>query len=223
MILAIDTATAHAGIALYDGEAVLLEHAWHSFRNHTVELMPNVMRALTHQRQTPRDLTAVTVALGPGSFTGLRIGLGVAKGMAFASKIPVLGIPTLDIIGYAYARLERQTCAVIKAGRKRLCTATYVDEDGLQRLDDYRIVSRDELITGIDQPTWFYGELDTSLRKRLRYELGELAHLPSPAASLRRAGYLAEMGWQRLERGERDNLATLSPIYLNNPAGSKGA
>jgi len=83
-ILALDTATRMASIALYDGERVHSEETWHSERNHTVELMPSLVRLLERQRVSPQELTGVVVALGPGSFTGLRIGLSVAKGLALA-------------------------------------------------------------------------------------------------------------------------------------------
>lgn len=218
MILAIDTATRYAGIALYDGRAVVLEHAWLSNANHTIELMPNVMRALAQRELEFRDLVGLVVASGPGSFTGLRIGLSAAKGIAYASGKPLLGIPTLDILGYAYTPADLPACAIIQAGRKRLCVATYQrTSDGLERIDDYRIISQAELIAGIDRPTLFCGEMEPELRDRLQSRLGDKAILSSPAASVRRPGYLAELGWQRLQRGERDNLATLSPMYLHEP------
>ena len=218
MILAIDTATRYAGIALYDGRAVLLEHTWLSNANHTVELMPNIMRALGQRGMGLRDLQGLVVASGPGSFTGLRIGLSVAKGMAYASGKPLLGVPTLDILGYAYTQVALPTCAIIQAGRRRFCVATYQrTPDGLERIDDYRIISQADLIAGIDRPTYFCGELGPDLRDQLQARLGEKARLAHPAASVRRPGYLAELGWQRLQRGERDNLATLSPMYLHDP------
>ena len=221
MILAIDTATRYAGIALYDGQAVTVEHSWRSNANHTVELMPNIMRSLEQQEMQVRDLEGFVVAIGPGSFTGLRIGLSVAKGMAFVTGRPLLGIPTLDVLGYAYALEDVRTCAVIEAGRRRFCVATYQRVDSqLERLDDYRIVSQQELLSSIEMPTLFCGELTPALRNALKKECGDQALLTSPAFALRRPAYLAELGWQRLQQGERDTLATLAPIYLREPDGS---
>ncbi len=218
MILAIDTATRYAGIALYDGQAVLCEETWRSNDSHTRELMPNVVRALAQQEITVQDLTGLAVALGPGSFTGLRIGLSVAKGIAFVTGKPLLGIPTLDILGYAHARQDLRTCALVEAGRGRFCVATYRRGQALERLDEYRLLSPADLVASIEGPTLFCGEIDASLRSYLQERLGDLAIIVSPAECLRRAGYLAELGWQRLQRGERDDLATLSPIYLHHPA-----
>ena len=97
LLLAIDTATHFAGLALYDGDSVLAESCWLSRNNHSVELMPALVRMLEQQKLSANDLAVVAVAIGPGSFTGLRIGLSTAKGLAKATSIPILGIPTLDI------------------------------------------------------------------------------------------------------------------------------
>jgi tRNA threonylcarbamoyladenosine biosynthesis protein TsaB len=220
MILAIDTATRYAGIALYDGQAVLFEENWRSCESHTRELTPAIARALAQQGVRPDDLSGLVVSLGPGSFTGLRIGLSVAKGMAFVTGKPLLGIPTLDSVGYACACRDRRAIAVIEAGRGRFCTATYLRTNGLlERLDEYRIAAPDELLAGVELPVCVCGEIGEALRQYLRAQFGEAVELPSPAESLRRAGFLAEMGWQRLQRGERDNPASLSPIYLHYPSG----
>ena len=88
-ILAIDTATRMASIALYDGGRVHSEETWHSRRNHTVELMPSLVRLLDRQGVSPPELTGVAVALGPGSFTGLRIGLSVARARPLATLNPM--------------------------------------------------------------------------------------------------------------------------------------
>jgi tRNA threonylcarbamoyladenosine biosynthesis protein TsaB len=219
MILAIDTATRYAGIALYDGQAVLFEANWRSNESHTRELAPMIAHALEQQGVRPDDLSGLAVSLGPGSFTGLRIGLSMAKGMAFVTGKPLLGIPTLDSVAYACARQDGRIVAVIEAGRGRFCTATYVRRNGLlERLDEYRIAVPEELIAGIESPVCICGEIGVVLRQYLHAQLGDAVQLPSPAESVRRAGFLAEMGWQRLQRGERDNLASLAPIYLHHPS-----
>jgi tRNA threonylcarbamoyladenosine biosynthesis protein TsaB len=219
MILAIDTATRCAGIALYDGQSILFEVNWRSNESHTRELAPMVVRALAQQGIEPSDLSGLIVSLGPGSFTGLRIGLSVAKGIAFATGQPLLGIPTLDSVGYAHAREDMRTVALAEMGRGRYCTATYLRRKGaLERLDEYRIVAPEDLIASGELPVCFCGEINAALREYLRKHLGEGVYLSSPAESIRRAGYLAELGWQRLQIGERDNLATLAPIYLHHPS-----
>src|SRR5512134_1144294 len=98
LLLAIDTSTLMAGVALYDGVHVLSEIIWHSPNHHTVELAPVVADVLKRSGIKAPDLKALGVATGPGSFTGLRIGMAFAKGLALAWRIPLVGIPTLDIL-----------------------------------------------------------------------------------------------------------------------------
>ena len=115
LLLAIDTATRFAGLALYDGEMVRSEACWLSNRNHSAELTPTMVRMLDQQGVEAKDISAVAVATGPGSFTGLRIGLAVAKGLAEACNIPILGVPTLDILAFQHAEQRRPIWAVIQA------------------------------------------------------------------------------------------------------------
>ena len=218
MLLAIDTATRVPSLALYDGEWVLAEETWRSANNHTVELMPGLVRMLERQKVLPSELRGIAVALGPGSFTGLRIGLGVAKGLALTLAIPLVGIPTLDALVYAQGHKRDPVCAVLQAGRGRVSAAFYRQRRGQwQRQGDYRLTKLEELAADIETRTFFCGEIDAQAAELLRERLGAKAVVASPAASLRRAGYLAELGWQRLERGEVDDPAALAPIYLRHP------
>ena len=207
MVLAIDTATRYAGLALYDGQSVVAEFAWQSSRNHTTTLMPNLTRMLDQQKLTVGDLTGLAVALGPGSFTGLRIAWAVAKGLALAQGLSLVGVPTLDIVAYSCMSLPPgQTaplCALLQAGRGRFCIANYRWREGaFHRQGDYRVVELDEVGADVEEPTVFCGELDAKLEQALRARLGNRAIVAPPAARLRRPGYLAELGYERLARGE---------------------
>ena len=97
MILAIDSSTQWMGIALFQDEQILYEKVWRTNRRHTVELAPAIQTAISDCGMRVTDLHAVAVAIGPGSFTSLRIGLAVTKGLALSLHLPVVGIPTLDI------------------------------------------------------------------------------------------------------------------------------
>jgi tRNA threonylcarbamoyladenosine biosynthesis protein TsaB len=219
LLLAIDAATQMLSLALYDGERVLAEETWRSANSHTVELVPSLVRMLERQRVSPAELRGIAVALGPGSFTGLRIGLSLAKGLALTLAIPLIGIPTLDALVYGQGRRRGPVCAILQAGRGRICAAFYRRRRGQwQRQGDYHLTTLDDLCAGIETRTFFCGEIDAQVAELLRDRLGEKAAVASPASSLRRAGYLAELGWQRLERGEVDDSATLSPIYLRHPS-----
>jgi len=215
LLLAIDTATHMAGIALYDQNGLHVEQTWRSRANHTVELMPSIVRACEQQGLAPSALTAVGASLGPGSFTGLRVGLSVAKGLALALDIPVLGVPTLDATAYAHSRETLPVCAVLPAGRGRWCVAFYQTIAGdWQRRSDHALMNTDDLVAALQEPALVCGELNVQLIRELRRAAPREVVIARPASAARRSGYLAELAWQRFVAGERDDLASLSPIYL---------
>lgn len=220
MLLAVDTATHMAGLALYDQSRgrILGEEAWHSANNHSVELMPRLVRLLEQQGRTAADLTGLAVSLGPGSFTGLRIGLGVVKGLALACNLPLVGVPTLDTVAHPHMTQSLPICAILQAGRGRICAGHYVRRKGRwRRQGSYQLTTFDKLCAQVTEPTFFCGEVDNQEADGLRARLGLQAVVATPAASLRRAAYLAELGWERLSKGDSDDAATLSPIYLHHP------
>jgi len=211
-ILALDTSTGTASIAIYGGEeGVVSELTWRSSSHHTVELAPYLDLLLSS-----RELAGIAVALGPGSFTGLRVGLSLAKGFALAQGIPLIGIPTLDALAYSQSHQPLPICALLEAGRGRICAALY-EKATLHRVTDYLLTTIEGLCSEITRPTLICGEIDGAGTAILRKRLGDRAVVISPAASLRRAGYLAELGWERLQRGEVDDPQTLEPIYLHRP------
>jgi tRNA threonylcarbamoyladenosine biosynthesis protein TsaB len=217
LLLAIDTATRFAGLALYDGETVRSESYWYSHNNHSVELMPELVRMLDRQGLSAQDLAVIGVAIGPGSFTGLRIGLSVAKGLAQARDIPILGLPTLDILAFQHSEQRRPIWAVIQAGRGRLCAALYRRYRGRWRQrGDLALTTVKGLAEQISGQSLICGELNREEMIYISEHTDIDVVFASPSQSMRRPACLAELAWQRFQRGERDELATLSPIYLHD-------
>ena len=101
MLLAVDTSTAQIGLALYDGSKVLGELNWTSQQHHTTELAPALAGLLARSGATIGQVSALGVAIGPGSFTALRVGLAFVKGLALARRLPLIGVPTLDVVAAA--------------------------------------------------------------------------------------------------------------------------
>ena len=215
MLVAIDTSTQNIGLALYDGAQVRHEAVWPSPNHHTVELAPAIESALNGARLTVEDLGAICVATGPGSFTGLRIGLAVAKGLALARSLPLVGIPTLDIIAAAQPPQDVQMAAVLVAGRGRLAVGWYqVVDDVWQSKKAAEVLTPAEFSKRIRKPTLICGELSEEIRRLLgRKRVNAL--IVSPAHSIRRPGFLAELGWQRWQAGQVDDANTLAPTYLH--------
>jgi tRNA threonylcarbamoyladenosine biosynthesis protein TsaB len=108
--------------------------------------------------------------------------------------------------------------AILQAGRGRICVAHYIYRKGQWRQrGSYQLTTLEALCEQVKEPALFCGEIEISHADLIREQLGLVVTIASPAASLRRAAYLAELGWQRLARGDSDNATTLSPIYLHNP------
>jgi tRNA threonylcarbamoyladenosine biosynthesis protein TsaB len=216
MLLALDTSTRAIGVALYDGEQVLSEVIWLSRDHHSVELAPAVAEALARCGVKADNLAVLCVALGPGSFTGLRIGLALAKGMALARRLPLVGVPTLDALAAAQPPRPEPLACVLRAGRGRLAVGWYHNTEGAWVSGGkLEVLTAAELSQGIQKPTLVAGELDGE-EQRLLLRKRRNVILASPAGSLRRAGWLAEVGWRRWLAGQTDDAAALSPIYLHH-------
>lgn len=212
MLLAIDTATAHASIALHDGQSVRGECTWEAANRHTVTLVPHIAKTLETSGVTVEDLTAIAVCTGPGSYTGVRIGVAMAKGMAVAQQLPLVGITTLDILASAQPEDARPMVALFAAGRKRVGYARYRwQETGWRVETDVEIATWDELAEKITIPTLVTGEISPQGQKVLRKVEG--VTLAAPALRLRRAGFLADLAWTRIRAGQVDEAATLAPRY----------
>jgi tRNA threonylcarbamoyladenosine biosynthesis protein TsaB len=215
MLLAIDTSTRTVGVALYDGTQVVGEVVWTSRDYHTVELAPAVAEILRRGQVDPGEVKAVAAATGPGSFTGLRIGLAFAKGLCLARHLPLIGIPTLDIVAAAQPVEALPLAAVLQAGRGRLAVGWYHSVSGAWEANGpVEINDITQLVHRIQQPTLVAGELKEEERRALARKYKNV-HLASPAQSLRRPAFLAELAWKRWQSGQADDPASLSPLYLH--------
>jgi tRNA threonylcarbamoyladenosine biosynthesis protein TsaB len=215
MLLAVDTSTQTIGLAVYDGVQVLGEMHWRTATHHTVELAPAVDELMTRCNVKPVELKALGCALGPGSFTSLRIGLAFAKGLAVSLKIPMLGIPTFEYLVAQQPLADHPLAAVLPAGRGRLAVGWYHNvEDKWHSSDEPIIMTAEALSAQIEQPTIIVGEMDAEERQTLSRKWKN-ALVASPAQCVRHPGMLAELAWARFKAGEQDEPVSLAPIYLH--------
>ena len=225
MLLAIDTSTRQASIALYDPERGLLaEQSWFSANRHTEELMPAISGLLTSGgRGAPRpdiggrgDRTRFLhrAARRPGRSQGAGAGTG----------LKLVGVPTLDVTAYPHQAQPVPVVAVAQAGRGRVYWAPYAHgPGGWGPQEPYALSTVIEMANTVVRPMAFAGELTEADRETLTALCRSAAGDPlvSRADGLRRAGYLAELAAKRLEMGQEDDPATLSPIYLQQPDGTQ--
>jgi tRNA threonylcarbamoyladenosine biosynthesis protein TsaB len=211
-ILAIDTSTDWAGIAVqFDGQ--VRQRNWEIGRHGTTAMAPAIQELLAEAGCTVDKMDACAVAIGPGSFSGLRVGLSLAKGFAYASDLKLLGIPTLQI---ALARVPAGTSgvAILRAGRSRLVWARSTSADDVQtgKLDD---LIADLVRSPVDLVV---GEIRESDEADLRNRTGVVI-LPVPDR-LRQAADMLPIASSRLARGDVDDPIGLTPLYLHAASGA---
>lgn len=214
MLLAVDTSTAFVGLALYDGDRVLGEMTWTTSQHHTAELSPALAGLLSRCGASMASVNALGVAIGPGSFTSLRVGLSLVKGIALARNLPVIGISTLDVIAMAQPVAKHPLVAVIQAGRTRVAYGVYKTvRKQWQAQGPVRSGALDEMLAELESPGLIAGELTSDERRKIS-KIKKM-RLASPALCVRRPAVLAELAWKRWQKNDVDDLASLAPIYLH--------
>ncbi len=222
MELAIDTSTNTASIALSQQGRVTGDIYWHTRQNHTVELLPRLISLLERNNADIHDIKALSIAKGPGSFNGLRVGLATAKGLTFTLDIPLVSIGTLEIIAYPYAASGLPVCSVLQAGRSEVAAAILKNQDKqwTKSIAEY-VTTIDNICASTEEKTLFCGEITTEQTAQLKDSLGSLAQFPAEDTEWSRAGYLAELGWCKIEADDNETLSTLQPMYLKKPSITK--
>ncbi len=173
MLLALDTATRHSGIALLDTNGALIaELNWHSADGQTTELLPRLSQLLAWHAVEPLQLRAIAVSLGPGSFTGVRVAVSAAKGMALAQGLPLIGASSLDVTAYPFLQAcTVPVCAVVQAGRGRLCWAVYAATPEALRPDNIPVGQI--ALLDLEPPSLKRQEEGASARRVAAVRLGE--------------------------------------------------
>ena len=213
MELSIDTAAELASVALSREGKLVDDVAWRCRRNHTVEVLPTIDKLLSDRRVNKPELTAVFVCTGPGTYTGLRVGVSLAQGLARGLAVPALGVGRLELDAYPHADFEGGIVAVHRAGRGELAWASYRG-DPWRELSAPRLSQPEELVATIARGTLVVGEVDEELMGLME---GPDIIVSEPAGE-GRARSLAELGYARLSAGETAEAALLRPVYLRPPA-----
>lgn len=233
MILALDTATRQAGLAIYDGDMLRAETIWRTTdRHHTEWLVPAIEMAFRQAGITAKALTAIAVTIGPGSYTGLRVALSVAKGLVAALQIPLVGVNTLDVLAHPFMHHEgERICAAVPLGRGRFAYhfysafAEFIQEHyvapSIPKIGTLQAMATEIQARYPQSHIKMVGEF--TREEQFNFDGDQTYHIefvPSVLA-LRRPGVLALLAAHRLQNGESDDPHTLEPIYLQ-PDAQKG-
>jgi tRNA threonylcarbamoyladenosine biosynthesis protein TsaB len=209
MLVAIDTSGAMSGLALMRDGELLAEIAWQSERRHSEQLLPQLDALCRLVGVAPTDLTHVAVSIGPGSWSGIRVGISVAKGLALANTAHVIGINALDVLAWPM-RHRAPITACISLGRGRFATAEYLHPSWL--------------IGAITPTNCHVSEMHVPADHLLVYEPhirtllpDHMAHHPHHHAAFPQPRTLADIATHRLHTSPTQSDTIIEPLYLGEP------
>jgi tRNA threonylcarbamoyladenosine biosynthesis protein TsaB len=210
-ILAVETSTMAGGVALVDGERVVGEYLLDVRVTHSERLLPAIDRVLADAGWRPQDLAGLAVAVVPGSFTGLRIGLSTVKGLAVALGVPVAAVPTLDALAARLPFAAPPVCPVLTARRDEVyCSLYRWERDRMRREWEYLALAPAELARRLVDPVVLLGDAAEAIAAPAARLAPAAQRAPSPVT-------VAMLGLERLRAGDVVAPADLVPLYLRPP------
>ena len=214
-ILAVETSTLVGGAALLDGERLVAEYTLNIKATHSERLMPTVDRLLQDCGWKLAHLEGLAVAIGPGSFTGLRIGVSAVKGLALALGIPLVAVPTLDALAATLPFAAHPVCPVLDAKKGEVYACLYHWVGGAMVRDwDYLALAPDALCDRLTDAVIFVGDAVDTFGDLFRARLGDNARFGSPGQRLPSPGCVGALGHALLRAGRTVDPAALTPLYL---------
>ena len=218
IILSIDSSTPVAGIAVSDGMQLLGEITLNTKNTHSEKLMPLVKHLLDELALSVNDLDAIAVMQGPGSFTGLRIGMATAKGLAQGAGKKLIAVPTLDCLAQNLLHYPGIICPIMNAQKKQVYTAIYRSgRDKLERLSDYQAIAVEQLaaqLKELKEDIWFVGDGVAAFADMFQELLGDACRFADGHNILPRAGALAMLAAERASEERFDDLYQAELIYI---------
>ena len=229
-ILGIDTSTPIGSVALIDGESLVAEHTLNIVKAHSSRLMPAIDTVLKWGDITADELDGCAVGIGPGSFTGIRIGIATIKSLCYALDKPIIGVSTLEAIAYNLRWTEGLICPILDARRNESYGAIFRGGDEWQRLTDDWCLPIEAVLAEIETgrallpesenerarllQCTFVGDGLETYADAVRAALGEEIRFADAIFNAPRGATVAHLGTQRLKNGDGDNYWTLVPNYV---------
>ncbi|MCX7843647.1 MAG: tRNA (adenosine(37)-N6)-threonylcarbamoyltransferase complex dimerization subunit type 1 TsaB [Clostridia bacterium] len=217
-ILAVDTSSQVAAVAVSEGTKILGEYSINHKNTHSQKLMPMVNELLGSLEMTASDIDVFAASIGPGSFTGLRIGVTAIKAMAFAAGKPVVSVPTLEALAYNAPVSDCLICSIMDARNNQVYTALYKYEKGIQtQVSGYMGVSVLELIDiikGKNSKVVFVGDAVEIHRELLLIELRDRCEFVPESLMLQKGASVAYAAYIKASRGMLESCFDMVPFYL---------
>ncbi|MEN8904587.1 MAG: tRNA (adenosine(37)-N6)-threonylcarbamoyltransferase complex dimerization subunit type 1 TsaB [Clostridiales bacterium] len=217
-LLAIDTSTSCAGICIYEDNKVLAElNINNDKKTHSQKLIPYINNLLKEFGFKVSDFDIFAVTTGPGSFTGLRIGITTVKIFSYIYKKPLVGVTTLDTMVYNYHFSEKILCPIIDARNSQVYTSIYTNNGHLDRITDYMAIHIDELIkilNNFNREIIFLGDGIDKHRDFLDKTIKSKCFFSPANLKFQKSSSLATLAYEMYLRGEVSNSFKLEPFYL---------
>ena len=217
-ILGIDTSTKFCNLGLIEDENILIEYTINGLKKkHSSILVPAIKDLLKIMDLKMEDINGIAVSIGPGSFTGLRIGLGVAKGLSYTCSLPLLGIPTLDAMAFALKEIPYLICPILESKKDEIYDVVFQGGDSLHRVMDYKCEDIQSLLVRLSplkKKIIFLGDGIKKYRDIIKEKIGKDALFIDSQINLPMATSIAFLGLNKLKKGEEDDISTLTPFYL---------
>lgn len=216
LILAIDNSTMYGNVALTSPDGLLAEHTLLSRLTHSKRLLSSLANMLQESDLDWHQLDALAVCLGPGSFTGLRIGLSTVKGIAMATGLPLIGISSLDGLAHQLSFARHQICTILDARKHEIYAAFYASSPSgaVERTSDYLVMPPDQLAGQIDQPTIFVGDGVNIYGDFLKEALGAKALFAPEHIIFPRAATIGKLALGHYDNQQFLDPASAVPLYI---------
>lgn len=215
IVLGVETSSLACGVALAQDDRVLGELLIAGEEPVSERLIEFLDMLLRESRLLLEDLSGFAISIGPGSFTGLRVGLSTLKGLCLATSKPLVKVPTLDALVFGLSYVSHRLCPVIDARRGEVYAALYRARSGaVERLSPYLALKPSELVERIEDNTLFLGSGADIYRDLLLKALGKKAHFLSPNPPTPKPSSIALLGISKLLKGETEEVDGLEPLYL---------
>ena len=214
-IFALDTATQSCSVAIIEDGALLAELTVVNRQTHSRHILDLTNTICRKVNLKPSDMDGFAVSIGPGSFTGLRIGISTVKGLAFSFKRPIVGVSSLDALAWQSAQIGFLICPLLDARKKEVYACRYrFDDNGLKKAGAEMVASPAEAVQDIREPSMFVGNAVMLYREQISAALGKLAHYAASGQHTIRASSIAWLSMPSFCRKQTDNVASLVPQYV---------
>ena len=216
-ILGIDTSTMAANVAVLEDDKLICEYTINTKKTHSQKLMPMIENMLKLSDLDIKEIDAIAICVGPGSFTGLRIGMATAKAMAHVNNIPLIGVNSLEILGANMDLCNRNICSILDAQRNQVYMNRYILKDyKITELEEISIKAIDELLEEISSSNedWvLVGEAVYKYKEKIE-EISNIT-IPSPANNITKASTLCFVARDKMLANDQVyNCYNINPMYI---------